>query len=925
MASIAVAQQYVISTMAGGTPPPTPAAALNTSIGDPHGVATDAAGNVYFTSLYCVFKLDTSGTLTRVAGNSRPGDSGDGGPATSAEIFESPGSPGNGGLVGVTVDGSGNLYIADRYGSRVRRVSNAGIITTVAGNGTTSYSGGGAPVGDGGPAASAELFYPQGVAVDRAGNLYIAAVTVIRKVSPAGIITTMAGGGTGGLGDGGPATSASLGDATGLAVDGSGNLYIADTSDFRVRRVSNAGIITTVAGNGTQGHAGDGGPATSAELFGPAALAVDSAGNLYIADDYVIRKVSPAGIITTVAGGGAEGLGDGGPATSASLGGPQGVAVDGTGNLYIADVGHFRIRKVSTAGVITTVAGNGDYDYTSDGGPATGAPLASPGALAVDASKNLYITDSYNQRVRKVSSDGIITTVAGNGTAGYSGDGGPPTSAELYFPAGVAVGSDGSLYIADSANSRIRKVSGGVITTVAGGGSNGLGDGGPATSAQLGGPGGVAVDGSGNLYIADTDNNSVRKVSPDGTISTVAGNGTAGYTGDGGPATGAELYLPSSVAVDGSKNLYIADPYNFRVRKVSPDGIITTFAGGGTGADGGPAIGALLNYPSAVALDGSGNLYIAEELLGRVRMVSPAGTITTVAGRYIYSYPYYSGDGGPATNATLLTPTGIAVDGSGRIFLADGEGNAVRVLTPTSQSVLVAAVLDGASESAAPVSPGKIVVIYGGGLGPTTIIQNQPANGVYGTQVAGTTVSFNGYAAPIIYSYATQVAVIAPYEIAGSPTAQVIVTYQGQTSAPLTVPVAASAPSLFSLNWTGAGQAVGYNLDGSVNDAAHPAEIGGYVSLYATGEGQTSPAGVDGKVASTQPYPQPLLPVNVTVGGQSATFTYAGAAPNDPAGLMLLVVQIPAGVQPGGYVPVVLQVGNASTVNGAAWVAVSGN
>ena len=386
------------------------------------------------------------------------------------------------------------------------------------------------------------------------------------------MITTVAGNGASGYsGDNGPATSAQLADPGGVAVDSAGNLYIVDTDNARIREVSN-GVITTVAGSGTAGFSGDNGPATSAQLNGPGAVAVDAAGDLYIAEysGQRIRKVSK-GVITTVAGNRTQGFsGDDGPATSAQLNTPSGVAVDPAGNLYIADYGDNRIRKVSN-GVITTVAGNGTSGNIGDNGPATGAQLNYPTGVAVDSAGDLYIAEYSGQRIRKVSK-GVITTVAGSGTAGFSGDNGPATSAQLYYPSGVAVDAAGNLYIADTWNSRVRKVSNGVITTVAGSGTEGFsGDNGPATSAQLSGICDVAVDSAGVLYIADPGNDRIREVS-NGVIVTVAGNGTRGFSGDGGPATGAQLYGPDGVAVNSAGNLFIADTDNDRIRVLIPSG-----------------------------------------------------------------------------------------------------------------------------------------------------------------------------------------------------------------------------------------------------------------------------------------------------------------------------------------------------------------
>jgi sugar lactone lactonase YvrE len=348
--------------------------------------------------------------------------------------------------------------------------------------------------------------------------------------------------------------------------------------------------------------------------------------------------VSPAGLthaqtISTVAGNGTAGFsGDGGPATSAEMDNPTGVAVDSSGNIYFADPDNQRIRKVTAStGHMSTVAGNGTYGFSGDGGAATSAELKNPDAVAVDSSGNVYIVDHTNSRIRKVTvSTGVITTVAGNGTTGYSGDGGAATSAELYWPEGVAVDSSGNIYIADSFSNRVRKVtvSTGVITTVAGSGTAGYsGDGSAATSAELNFPTGVAVDSSGNIYIADIDNYVIRKVTAStGVISRVAGNGTAGFSGDSGLAISAELSTPAGVAVDTSGNIYIGDYRNERIRKVTAStGNITTVAGNGTegfSGDGGAATSAELNYPESVAVDTSGNFYIGDYGNLRIRKVN---------------------------------------------------------------------------------------------------------------------------------------------------------------------------------------------------------------------------------------------------------------------------------------------------------------
>lgn len=695
-----------IQTAAGSVPlgdgGPSTAAILSS----PQAVAVDGSGNVYVADTFGnrVRKVTPSGLITTVAGIGVSGSGGDGGLAIAA-MLNYP--------VGLAVDSAGNLYIADVNNHRVRKVSVSGIITTVAGSGVEGYGG------DGGPAVAAELNWPYSVAVDFAGNLYIADYYNyrIREVTSAGVILTVAGNGTSGYsGDGGPATSAEIGGVYGLAVDSSGSLYINDFDASRVRKVT-SGVINTVVGNGTVGYCGDGGTAASACLKWSYGLAVDTAGNLYIADtsNSRVRKVSSGGIIRTVAGNGIGGYtGDGGPATSAELYGPFDVAVDVAGNLYIADpnpTGAEHIRKVTSAGIISTLAGTGQGayggDYGGDSGPATSARLNGPTGVAIDLAGNVYIADRSNNRVRKVTATGSISTVAGNGTAGFSGDDGPATSAELYSPSGVAVDMAGNLYIADTLNRRIRKVSGGIITTVAGNGNLAYsGDGGPATSASLFNPSAVVVDSVGNMFIADTSNFVVRKVTLAGIITTVAGNGVLGYSGDGGPATSAKLYYPVGVAVDLAGNLYIADSSNLRVRKVTPGGIITTVAGNGTGGissgDGGPATSAVLSYPYGVAVDQSGNLYISDSLSYTIRRVTPAGIITTVVGN---GKRGYAGDGGGATSAQLslsrdfsFQPNGLAIDSSGsNLYIADTSNNRIRVAALNCAPELAAAFRDSSS------------------------------------------------------------------------------------------------------------------------------------------------------------------------------------------------------------------------------------
>lgn len=331
-------------------------------------------------------------------------------------------------------------------------------IITVAGNGGIGYSG------DGGPATAAELFYPRGMVIDKRGNMYIAdgSNNRIRKINAGDTITTFAGNGTAGYsGDGGPATAAEFNYPYGMAIDKWGNIYIADVNNNCVRMIDTSGTITTIAGNGTAGYSGDGGPATAAELNAVHGVAVDTMGNIYLADfnNHRVRVIDTAGNITTFAGNGTAGfIGDGGPATAAEINGPIGVSLNMTGDLYIGDYYNNRVRMVNTKGTINTIAGNGTAGYSGDGGPATAAEVNGPIAFALDSKGNLYITDVSNNRVRMVTPGDSITTVAGTGVAGFSGDYGPATVAEIYWPEGIARNPKGDMYFVEVINCRVREI-----------------------------------------------------------------------------------------------------------------------------------------------------------------------------------------------------------------------------------------------------------------------------------------------------------------------------------------------------------------------------------------------------------------------------------------------------------------------------------
>ena len=682
------ANGQIIQTIAGG-PSYQNAPALGLPM-FPMGVAVGPDGKAYFTddSGNRVLRYDpATGTVTSVAGVGYSGFSSDGVPASSATLSRPR---------ALVFDSAGNLFIADGGSLRVRKIdATTGIISTVA--------GGGAPTipGDGGDARFASFQDLSGLAIDAVGNLYIADSIAqrVRKVSAAtGIINTIAGNGTQGYsGDGGPATAATLSRPSELAVDSSGNLYISDLGNLVVRRIAaGTGIVTTFAGTGTQGLGADGLPATQSQLLLPAGLAVDSSGNLYIADGGLrIRRVAAdTGLITTVVSG---------------LDGGIELALDAAGGIYIADVENYYIRRYDpSTQLVSTLAGDGTIGFCGEGQPALGACLYIPSGVAADGAENIYVSDTSNRRIRRIAANtGIITTVAGNALVGSTIDGALAVNTPIEYPGDLALDPAGNLFFIDGANTvwRIDAASG-VINAVAGNPEPGFcGDGGPAKNACLGSPASLAFDSAGNLYIADSNNERVRRVdATTGVISTVAGSGNnQGALGDGGPATAASLFTPSGLAVDTSGNLFISDLNHRRIRKVDAStGLISTIAGNGTigfGGDGGPAINAIVDAVSQLALDGSGNLFFTDD--NRIRRIdAQTGIVSTVAGN---GQAAFSGDGGAPTVASLNGPQEITVDTRGNIFIADTGNDRIRLvgipLDHTPPTVTITAPANGATYS----------------------------------------------------------------------------------------------------------------------------------------------------------------------------------------------------------------------------------
>jgi uncharacterized protein (TIGR03437 family) len=658
---------------------------------------------------------------------------GDGQPALNAGL---------GLITGIAVDASGNIYFNDPDNHMVFRAGADGIIHVIAGNGIGGYSG------DGGPATEASIGGDEtdfdlqigapilnGIAVDANGNVFITSGNVVRRIDPNGIITTYAGGGTGQPGNGGQAVNAALGNLLGITVDPSSNVYFVDRTHAVIRKVTPDGIIGTIAGTGSNGFAGDGGSAATAELNNPIAITCDIAGNLYIAEQGPpgrIRKITAStGIINTVAGGGTLAPGTGVPPLQVNINVVRAVAVSPAGDIY---------TFAPLNGILIKFAANGDSSYVtstirSDSFLENNVPASqvfingatfSDSTLAVDGAGNLYTCDDVRGLVRKISTNGILTTIAGNNEYRFTPDGNPAVSAQVRNPVYLTVGADGSTVYFLSSNG-LRKIgSDGILNTATtqppfmgvllialtadaagnfytlsfnqvvrlsangtvqiivnqAGGIGSSGDQGPALQARLSVPQGLAVDKAGNLFIADTGNYRIRMVNASGVINTIAGTGQPGHSGDGGPALSATFKALGGMLADNQGGVYVID--GAYIRHVMANGTVEAVAGNGVfgfSGDGGQAVNASISveYRSGMVLDAGGNLYFTgSDFENHVRRIAPDNTITTVAGTGIQGG--FSGDGGPATKALFNQPLGLAMDSAGNLYIADSGNNRIRIV-----------------------------------------------------------------------------------------------------------------------------------------------------------------------------------------------------------------------------------------------------
>jgi sugar lactone lactonase YvrE len=620
----------------------------------PMGIALDTQGNIFIADEgnNCIREIIGVTQVSSFAGNSNKGLLN--GIGTLAEFW---------GPSGIATDLQGNMYVTDSYNQCVRKISPSGLVSIVAGNGIRGYVDG--------PGSVAEFNQPNGIAVDGQGNIYIGDSQNfrLRKISPGGTVTTLAGNGIPGSTDG-LGSIAQFSYMPSLAADGQGNLYLPDQVSNKIRKITPAGEVSTIAGNGTPGYADGQGPV--AEFNQPADVIVDSVGNLYVADqgNNCIRKVNSAGLVSTLAGNLTKANVDG-PSGTAEFSEPCAEVMDNYGNLYVGQFGDNRIREITSAGSVVTIAGNGMPGFVN--GPALEAEFQGIFGLTADFRGNLFVADFVNNQIRKIQLGGTVGTFAGNGVPGFVDGAGE--FAQFYQPTGVATDLQGNIYVTDAGNNCIRKITPDAkVSTLAGSGIAGFADG-KGNIAEFNLPYGIAADLQGNLFVADDINNRIRKIDPTGSVTTIAGTGAPGFID--GPGSSAQFNVPDAVAVDAGGNLFVADVANNCIRRISASGIVSTVAGDGRpGFIDGLGKGAEFKQPNGVAVDGKGNIYVADNANNSIRMISPSGQVRTVAGSFMAGFA----DGSGAT-AMFNHPFGIAIDMSGQLYIGDLGNNSVRKIS----------------------------------------------------------------------------------------------------------------------------------------------------------------------------------------------------------------------------------------------------
>ncbi len=613
----------------------------------PDAICTDLVGNIYVADdgRSTVRKITPTGVVTTVAGT--PGVHSFANGTGASALFNYP--------KGICFAPSGNIYVADTYNHRIREVTPAGVVTTFAGSGVIGSLNGTGP--------AATFNYPMGMCADPSGNLYVIEPTStrIRKITPAGVVTTFA-------------IYSNFTNARSICSDAAGNIYVADLNNNKILKHTPAGLQSVFAGSGTAAFAN--GTGIAASFYAPYGVCSDAANNIYVTDrgNYRVRKITPTAVVTTIAGSGSHGVALG-VGTIASFNPLAGICVDGSGNVFVSSAAS--IRKINSSNIVSILAGGGGDGAQNFIG--TDASFTSPRGLCSDASGNIYVADYSNNRIRKITPASAVSTIAGNGSSGSTD--GLSSIAEFNGPSGVCMDAAGNIYVADSYNNKIRKITpAGVVSTYAGTGLQGSIDG-LAASSSFYNPYAICIDTSGNIYVADRFNNKIRKITSTGIVSTLAGSGAAGAAN--GTGTLSTFSYPSGICLDALGNIYVADASNHLIRKITATGIVSTLAGSGVaGLTDGVGIGSSFNEPTDICISASGNLYVADTYSQRIRKIATGGIVSTIAGT-----SYGSLDGSNVV-AQFAYPYGICIDPSGNIYVTENNTSRVRkiavaCITPT--------------------------------------------------------------------------------------------------------------------------------------------------------------------------------------------------------------------------------------------------